>query len=169
MNFYRVLNNSLNKKNMKIIKKIITIIIGTAVFLFSGCVDSEKNIQNSEIQETQKAEITQISTSVSAKQFKSFTSKITKHDLNNVILDVRTLPEFQSGHIKNAQMIDFYKVDFREKLSVLDKNKKYFIYCRSGDRSGKTLKIMKKLGFANVYNLKFGINDWNRNKYLLVL
>ncbi len=149
-------------------KKIVNICFFLGVFFFSGCVDSENNRKNSEIQKTQDLEITKVTTSVSPKEFKKFTSKITKNDVKNILLDVRTLPEFQSGHIKNAKMLDFNKADFRKKLSVLDKNKKYFIYCRSGSRSGRALNIMKEMGFTTVYNLKGGINNWIKNGFPIV-
>ena len=38
-------------------------------------------------------------------------------------------------------------------IEKLDKSKSYKLYCRSGNRSGQTLKIMKELGFKDVENL----------------
>jgi len=147
-------------------KKIIIGGICSSVFLFSGCMNSDT--QN-EIQEIEKVDTKSIILkSVSATEFKSFTDKITKNDTQNIILDMRTLEEFNAGHIENAIMLDFYKQDFTQKLSQLDKSKTYFIYCSSGNRTGQALKIMKKLEFTNVYNLKYGINDWNKNKFLVV-
>ncbi len=77
-----------------------------------------------------------------------------------IIIDVRTPGEYNEGHIKNAVLIDFYKSDFVPKLEELDKNKRYFIYCRSGSRSGRTLLMMDDLGFKDVYNMQNGINEW---------
>ena len=74
----------------------------------------------------------------------------------------------KSETLSNSIMLDFYKPDFTQKLSKLNKTKTYLIYCRSGNRTGQTLKIMKKLGFTSVYNLKYGINDWNKNGFKLV-
>jgi len=79
----------------------------------------------------------------------------------SVIIDVRTSQEFLEKNIDNSINIDFYSDDFKEKLNSLDKSKTYLIYCRSGNRSGKTLKIMKELGFMIVYDLKGGINGLN--------
>lgn len=158
-------------------KNILKISAITTVLLFSGCNHSVENREEIEISrdvtETQAIKNVEIITkstlvSVSAKKFKSFTDIVTKNDIKNVILDVRTLQEFQAGHIKNSIMLDFYKPDFTQKLSKLNKTKTYLIYCRSGNRTGQTLKIMKKLGFTSVYNLKYGINDWNRNGFKLV-
>ena len=77
-----------------------------------------------------------------------------------VIIDVRTPEEFNDGHIENAINIDFYSETFREDLDKLDKNKTYFIYCRSGNRSGRAMDIMAELGFKEVYNLSVGITAW---------
>ncbi len=79
---------------------------------------------------------------------------------NFVILDIRTPEEFNEGHIENAINIDFYSETFQEDLDKLDKNKTYFIYCRSGNRSGRAMSIMKELGFKEVYNLSVGIKEW---------
>ena len=77
-----------------------------------------------------------------------------------VILDVRTPEEFADGHIENAINLDYYSETFRDELNKLDKNKKYLIYCRSGNRSGKTLNIMERLNFREVYNMLGGIIQW---------
>ena len=80
-----------------------------------------------------------------------------------VLIDVRTAQEYNQGYIKGAINMDFYSPDFRDSLSKLDKNKRYYIYCRSGSRSGQTAKIMQELGFKDVRNLQFGIKDWVAN------
>jgi len=84
-------------------------------------------------------------------------------NLNNpdfVIIDVRTPEEYLSGHIKNAINIDYNSEEFFERIEGLNKSKTYFVYCRSGHRSAEAVKVMKELGFIEVYNLKTGINGW---------
>ena len=77
-----------------------------------------------------------------------------------VILDVRTPKEFTDEHIENAMNMDFYADAFPDELEALDRDKTYLIYCRTGGRSGSTFKMMKELGFRNVYNMKGGIERW---------
>jgi rhodanese-related sulfurtransferase len=82
-------------------------------------------------------------------------------DNNSVVLDVRTQEEIDLGMIPNSIHIDIYKGQgFIYKLEELDKAKSYFVYCRSGARSGQACAIMNQLGFANAYNLVGGINEW---------
>ena len=79
-----------------------------------------------------------------------------------IILDVRTLAEFTAGHIEGAINIDFYKRDFRTRIKGLDRNRPYFIYCRSGNRSNKTYGFMERAGFKAILHLDGGINSWAR-------
>ena len=82
-------------------------------------------------------------------------------DENAVILDVRTEDEFNEGFIANAINIDIHRgQDFVNEIEALDKNKNYYVYCRSGMRSAKACEIMNQLGFENAYNLIGGITEW---------
>jgi rhodanese-related sulfurtransferase len=81
-------------------------------------------------------------------------------DPSFVLLDVRRPDEFRREKIAGAQNLDFHAPDFREKLSALDREKTYFLYCRSGNRSAKTLPILRELGFKRVLHLTKGIIAW---------
>ena len=83
-----------------------------------------------------------------------------KNNADFIILDVRTPREFKSGHIEKAILLDYYSKMYTEELKRLDKTKTYLIYCRSGNRSGKTLNLIKNMGFSRVYNMDKGINGW---------
>ena len=79
----------------------------------------------------------------------------------SVIIDVRTDDEFSTGYIGGAVNIDFYMGnEFISEIEKLDKSKSYFIYCKSGARSGQTCELMKQKGFKKVYNLEGGILGW---------
>ncbi|MDL5510809.1 rhodanese-like domain-containing protein [Arenibacter sp. M-2] len=82
-------------------------------------------------------------------------------DGNAFILDVRTPEEVEDGYIPNATNIDIYMgQEFVAELEKLDKTKNYYVYCRSGQRSGQACAIMNKLGFENAYNLEGGFMNW---------
>lgn len=84
-----------------------------------------------------------------------------EQDENAVILDVRTEDEFNDGMIPNAINIDIYKGQgFIYQVDELDKSKNYYVYCRSGARSGQACTMMNQMGFKNAYNLLGGIMQW---------
>jgi len=85
-----------------------------------------------------------------------------------VILDVRTPGEFMTGHIQDAQNIDFESGSFESQIESLDKNGTYAVYCRSGNRSGQAVKVMQDAGFKNIYNLDGGVIDWANSGLPLV-
>ncbi len=81
----------------------------------------------------------------------------------DVILDVRTLAEYNAGHLENAVLIDIRQPDFNEKIGKLNKDKRYFVYCRTGRRSASATQIMKQMGFKNVCNVEGGVVMLTRN------
>ena len=95
---------------------------------------------------------------------------IDKHvgDSDFAVLDIRTPGEFQAGHLKNAILIDFYSQTFADQLSRLDKEKNFLIYCRSGNRSARSLEIFKKLKFQKIYHMANGISTWNSEGFPVV-
>jgi rhodanese-related sulfurtransferase len=87
---------------------------------------------------------------------------------NFVLVDVRTPVEFKAGHLAKAVMVDFEASDFKARISELERSKKYLLYCRTANRSGQAAKIMKDLGFREVYDMAGGINQWKSAGYPVV-
>lgn len=82
-------------------------------------------------------------------------------DNNSIVLDVRTPEEVAQGVIPNAIHIDIFKGQgFIDEVEKLDKAKNYYVYCRSGGRSGQACSVMNQLGFENAYNLMGGFDAW---------
>jgi|TARA_B100001094_G_scaffold179525_1_gene173822 phage shock protein E len=67
------------------------------------------------------------------------------------IIDVRTPEEFMSGHIEGSKNIEWQEISSIE--NIIDKNKKIFLYCRSGNRSQKATNILLSIGYKDVTNL----------------
>jgi len=84
------------------------------------------------------------------------------------VIDVRTPAEYQQGHIAGARLMDYYSSGFQRSLEQLDKTKTYLLYCRSGNRSGRTLKMIAGMGFGKVYHLEGGIRQWQAQGLPLV-
>ena len=74
------------------------------------------------------------------------------------VIDVRSPEEFATGHIPNATLIPLEKLE--EMQSELDKNNKYILVCRSGNRSATASTLLKEKGFKEIYNLSNGMNGW---------
>jgi len=78
------------------------------------------------------------------------------------LIDVRTPKEYEQDHIENAILIDYFSDDFKIKIQELDKDKPVYLYCKSGNRSEKSSKILADLGFTEIVNLKGGFMAWSK-------
>lgn len=78
------------------------------------------------------------------------------------LVDVRTYQEFAGGKIDDAINIDFLSSDFKQKMAKLDKNQPVYIYCQSGNRSGKASQIMVEMGFKQIYDLQGGYGGYRK-------
>lgn len=79
--------------------------------------------------------------------------KTINNSTNLMLLDVRTEEEYSAGNIPNSINIDVLSPDFKSKIDLLDKNKEYLVYCRSGNRAAIASSIMSTNGFIKIYNL----------------
>ena len=139
------------------IKYIVGIIIAIlAVFLIVNYAH-KGGAQGGSAGTNTHAALAQPFSAITEAEFKKFLAD--KPD--TVVIDVRTPQEVAEGTIvPNPKNIDFYKADFEQKIAALDKNKTYFLYCHSGNRSHQSVEKMKALGFTKVYDLKGGIKAW---------
>ena len=69
------------------------------------------------------------------------------------VFDVRTPGEYGTGHLQGAANYDFLGGEFTRKMGDFDKNKVYYLYCASGNRSGTAAQMMQNAGFQQVYNI----------------
>ncbi len=79
-----------------------------------------------------------------------------ENDNNVSLLDVRTIPEYKEGHLRDATLIpvDVLENNLNKLKNV--KNKKIIVYCRSGSRSVIASRILEKNGFTPL-NVKGGM------------
>ena len=69
------------------------------------------------------------------------------------VIDVRTPEEYATGHLDGALLMNVQDPSFAANLATLDPTANYFVYCRSGNRSGQAIEQMKALGFTGeLYN-----------------
>ena len=69
------------------------------------------------------------------------------------LLDVRTPDEFAAGHLVGAENVDVLADTFLDRVGALDPARTYYVYCRSGQRSGRAAELMRTAGFDDVHNV----------------
>ena len=76
-----------------------------------------------------------------------------------IIVDVRTQEEYNSGHIPGAICIPNESIGTEQPEELPDLDQVILIYCRSGNRSKQAAQKLFDMGYTNIYEFG-GINDW---------
>ena len=76
-----------------------------------------------------------------------------------IILDVRTLAEYNQGHIENSVLLPYDEIAQKAAQVIPDKQSKVLVYCRSGNRSGIASRDLVSMGYTNILDFG-GIMDW---------
>lgn len=84
---------------------------------------------------------------------------------NTIIIDVRTPGEVAEGTVDGAAVIDYNGDEFESKIAQLDKDKTYYVYCKSGGRSSRAVSYMQEQGFKNVHNVLGGFSAYKGAGY----
>lgn len=80
-----------------------------------------------------------------------------------ILLDVRTLQEFQNGHIEEAVNLDISDSDFQQHVQALMETKQaVFVYCQKGGRSNRAATILQEMGVQEIYDLQGGYSAWQK-------
>ena len=82
------------------------------------------------------------------------------------LIDVRTPEEFKSGYLEDAINIEWQ--DIKKLNKEIKKDDKIYLYCRSGNRSGKATDILINLGYKNVKNIG-GLKEASESLNLRIL
>jgi phage shock protein E len=70
-----------------------------------------------------------------------------------MLIDVRSVNEFESGHIMQASNMPLDRIEMMLPSAVRDKNKVLLLHCSTGVRSAIAKKKLEDLGYKNVFNL----------------
>ena len=82
-----------------------------------------------------------------------------EQDGTQIIVDVRTQEEYDSGHIPGAICIPNESIGTEHPEELSDLDQVILVYCRSGNRSKQAAQKLFDMGYINVYEFG-GINDW---------
>ncbi len=80
------------------------------------------------------------------------------------VFDIRVEKKFKQKRIKNSVLADT-KEKFQIYLQGLDKNDTIFVYCEIGKRTIQCAKWLNSIGYTNVYLLKGGITNWEKQGF----
>ncbi|MDP5275138.1 rhodanese-like domain-containing protein [Chengkuizengella axinellae] len=86
-------------------------------------------------------------------------SEALKNKSDKVLIDVREPHELKTGYIKDAVNIPLSQI--RNRYDEIPEGKTVLLYCRSGFRSKKAARVLKKKKFKNMVHLRGGIMSWH--------
>ena len=133
-------------KNLIAIIVILVILVAIGIFLKnrnSSTEDNKVSVKEANIQYVSMNDI----------------EKIMNENENYIILDVRTIEEYNDGHIPGAICIPNETIDENVVNKLPNKEQLILIYCRSGNRSKQATIKLKDLGYLNLIEFG-GITDW---------
>ena len=140
---------------MKIKKIALMAIVGLISVLGISCgrtMNSKQvSVDSKEVKNEKKAEYKKI-TSDEAKNI-MLTEK-------PIVVDVRSLEEYNEGHIPNAISIPLETIENEAETKLKNKDDLILVYCRSGRRSREAALRLIEKGYTNVIDFG-GIQDWN--------
>ena len=79
---------------------------------------------------------------------------------NYILLDVRTIEEYEEKHIPGAINIANETIGKEDIPALPDKDQRIYVYCRSGNRSKQAAEKLVKLGYTNIVEIG-GIIDYH--------
>ena len=134
-------------------KGLIVLII--CLTLFSSC-SGNKNTETTTTDTTE-------TTANNSLGYEQISGEQAKHLMDTetdfIIVDARTIEEFNEGHIEGAILIPEYEIGERAEKELPDKDQLILVYCRSGRRSKIASLALADLGYTNVKEFG-GIIDW---------
>ena len=140
---------------MKIKKIALMAIVGLISVLGISCgrtMNSKQvSVDSKEVKNEKKAEYKKI-TSDEAKNIMS-TQKA-------IVVDVRSLEEYNEGHIPNAISVPLETMENEAETKLKNKDDLSLVYSRSGRRSREAALRLIEKGYTNVIDFG-GIQDWN--------
>lgn len=78
------------------------------------------------------------------------------------VLDVQEPSEYGAGHMPNAKHIPHGQLKDRLREIEKFKTRPILVTCRNGNRAGNACATLRKAGFAEVFELRGGLNAWEQ-------
>ncbi|MFK7848356.1 MAG: rhodanese-like domain-containing protein [Rhodothermales bacterium] len=84
------------------------------------------------------------------------------------ILDVRTRPEFDGGHLPNAIHASVFTLYSEHDNLAISQQETLVLYCGSGLRARVGALILRLAGYESVYILEGQLNRWKKGGYPVI-
>jgi len=147
-------------------KAINLLILGFVVFACQNQPTQNPKLNSYQDKDALVAAAKEVIKEISAEDFK------TMYDGEDyfVLIDVRTVAEYDAGYIPGAVSIPRGVLEFRignedvwdeMGLYIPEKTDPIVLNCRSGGRSALAAKSLMELGYENVLSLNGGWNGWH--------
>lgn len=88
-------------------------------------------------------------------------NEILKNNNSVILLDVRSVQEYNEGHINGAINIPLSELKISAN-KYMNANDMIIVYCQIGKRSKKAVNILNKMGYNNVHTLEGGLDAYLR-------
>lgn len=85
--------------------------------------------------------------------------ELLKENPNGVIIDVRSIQEYNEYHLNGAICIPLYELQSKIPNIIENKNQMLIVCCQSGTRSKKAINILSKMGYTNLYEIEGGLDN----------
>ena len=143
----------------------------TAAFNFPVFVGTEPgSVDNAVIADTAEVILTATNDFLDAGKNTMITAEALYNNLNDnyagndpYVLSIRSLEQYEKGHIPGAVNIPFRSVFTEENISSLPTNKQIVVYCFTGHTASQTTAMLNVLGY-DAACLKWGMCSWTSNE-----
>jgi rhodanese-related sulfurtransferase len=78
-----------------------------------------------------------------------------------VLVDVREYYEADIADLPEVGQLRIPMAEFTERVEEMDRDAELVLYCRSGARSDRAVRVLLRQGYSKVYNLKGGMLAWH--------
>lgn len=91
-----------------------------------------------------------------------------KNDPSIVHIDVRDQKEYDAGHIPGALNISEDTLYSVIPQKYPDKNQLIYLNCNTGHKGAVSTRLLRSMGYTNVWNIEGGLTGWKRYNYPVV-
>ena len=144
----------------------------TAFLLIAGCAKSDTAYTDEDVMkiaasQSEYEKIAEIARNIACRTDYAYLStedqesamQMMEEESDYIILDVRTLAEYDSGHIPGAICIPNERIDDSPLSQLPDLSQTIFVYCRTGRRSKEAAQKLADIGYTGIIEIG-GIETW---------